>query len=242
MSILKRCFTGEDQHGPVEYTNGSAPSTMTRIAEQLGPELYTACLQNNVIRVEALTATNPTNWSAAVIAAASNQAREVVTYCLRARSCNGVLDAALRCILEDAELDSAYRFLDEAGFVNVNHVIEGTGSMLGILAAERINRRHALIRYMLEKGANPNGRVAIEEDMFVLSAAAGHSDRKTVELLLDYGAQISDSGALIYAAQCGNLENVECLLTRGADVNEMVSLTSTTHGHENMGCAPAQGS
>jgi hypothetical protein len=236
MSIIKRCFTGDSRYDQLENSNGGIPFKMTRIAEQLGPELYVACSQNDVIRVEALTSTNPTNWSAAVIAAASNEAGAVVTYCLRARSCNGVLDAALRCILEDEELDPAYRFLDEANFVNVNHCIEGTGSMLGVLAGESNNKRHSLMQYMLEKGANPNERVDIEDNMFALTAAAGHSDRKIVELLLDYGAQISGSGALTLAAERGNVDNVECLLGRGADVNEMVSLNTSRNGHENMGC------
>jgi ankyrin repeat protein len=53
---------------------------------------------------------------------------------------------------------------------------------------------------------------------------------------LDYGAQISGSGDLTLAAERGNVDNVECLLGRGADVNEMVSLNTSRNGHENMGC------
>ena len=59
----------------------------------------------------------------------------------------------------------------------------------------------------------------------VLAAAAGNSDEQMVGLLLDHGATMRGSGALIYAAKRGNQNNVRYLLSRGADVNEVVPLS-----------------
>lgn len=77
---------------------------------------------------------------------------------------------------------------------------------------------------MFKKGAWPNQRVDSTGGQCALTAAAGHTDRQMVELFLNHGAQIEGSGALILAAATGNEENVRCLLSRGANVNESVRL------------------
>ena len=79
---------------------------------------------------------------------------------------------------------------------------------------------------MFQKGARPDQRVESEGGWFALAAAAGHSDRPMVELFLDHGAQLEGSGALNLAALTGNEDNVKCLLSRGADVNEIVRLSN----------------
>jgi hypothetical protein len=203
-----------------------------RIANQLGPELYTACVRNDVAEVEALTSTTTPNWSAAVIAAATGEATDVAAYCLRDKRKTGIKDSALRWVLEDESLDPAYRFLVESNFIDVNHDIDRQGSLLGVIAGGK-DKRHSLMQYMLQKGAIANDTVEMEGDMYALTTAAGRSDPQMVGLLLDYGAQIKGSGALIYAALRGNEDNVQYLLTRGADVNEMVPLTY--YSQEDMG-------
>lgn len=211
----------------------------TRLAGQLGPSLYDACIHNDLEVVQLLTTEfTSQKYAAVLVTAALGEAKEVAAYCLRDRPTrNGVTDHALWWILDDNELDVAYIWLVESGFVNVNHGIDRTGSMLGILAGESKDKRYDLVRYMLEKGAIPNENVECYGGASALATAAGHSDSRMVGLLLDHGAHINGRAALSYAARCGNEENVRPLLTRGADVNEIVPLSAFTRNRGSMGSA-----
>lgn len=77
-----------------------------------------------------------------------------------------------------------------------------------------------MVRYMLEKGAEPNRRLDCEGRKTTLACAAWHSDEDMVQLLLQYGARLQESGALVMAAQEGKLDMVRMLIAKGADVNE----------------------
>lgn len=202
-------------------------SIAQRIANQLGPDLYTACIENDVARVEAASSSMAsTNWSAAVLAAASGQATDVLTYCLQDKSKSGIMDDALWWILSDETLDPTYRFLVESKFVDVDREIDRRGSMLGVLAGKSKQKRHSLTEYLLKKGASPNRRVDMQGGLYALTVAAGYSDVPMLTLLVNHGARITGSGALNFAAQCGKEENVEYLLSKGAEVNEMVALSA----------------
>jgi hypothetical protein len=118
---------------------------MTIVAEQLGPELYMACTQNNVAQVQALTSNaNSTAWSmaSAAIVAASEDAEDVVSYCFRDPNRPAIKDCALRWIMAYEALDPAYRLLVERNFVDVNHVLEMTGTVLGVIAGRSKDKRH----------------------------------------------------------------------------------------------------
>ena len=205
----------------------SSSNIMQRIANQLGPDLCSACIQNDVGQIEAAKSRSASiDWSTAVLAAASAQATDVLTYCLQDETKSGIMDAALWTIVSDEDLDPAYRFLVESNFVDVDReVYHMTGSMLGVIAGKSRQKRHSLMEYLLPKGASPNQDVDMHGGMYALTAAAGDSDLEMLTLLLDHGAVISGSGALILAALCGTEENVKCLLSRGANVNEMVHLS-----------------
>lgn len=209
-----------------------------RLLDQLGPDLYSACTQNDVGRVENLTSNMQSpNWSAAVVTAASNQAADVVAFCLRGEGqFSGTKDDTLWWVLADESLDPAYHFLVDSNFLDVNHGIDRTGTILGVLAGDS-GKRHSLMEYILRKGARSDLRSDIEGGMYPLTAAAGHSDLKMVGLLLNYGAKIEGSGALILAAQCGKEDNVQCLLSRGADLNEMVPLSGRYQDSKNASSA-----
>ena len=117
---------------------------MANVAEQLGSKLYMACISNNVAQVRVLIFRNSsTNWSGAAIAAASEGAADVVSYCFRDPGTrNSINDSVLRWVIAYDALDAAYRFLDESGLVDANHVMEWTGTVLGVLAGESQNKRH----------------------------------------------------------------------------------------------------
>jgi ankyrin repeat protein len=90
---------------------------------------------------------------------------------------------------------------------------------------------------LLEKGADPNQEAQIHGSKPALAAAAGESDQRMVELLLNHGDTLNRSGALIFAAKQGKEENVKCLLSRGADVNEIVPLGYSLESKKIMGSA-----
>ena len=193
---------------------------MYDISETLGPALYTACIQNNVSQVETLAANaTPRRWSLILAAATSHGAVDVVAESLK----HGAdLEDALYDLPHSKPAESVFRFLVEAGAIDVikwrDIYIEKIGDLLS-LAADAGN--HSMVRYMLEKGAEPNRRLDCEGRKTTLACAAWHSDEEMVQLLLQYGARLQESGALVMAAQEGKLDMVRMLIAKGADVNEM---------------------
>jgi ankyrin repeat protein len=85
----------------------------------------------------------------------------------------------------------------------------------------------ALIKNLLDKGANVNGRDEFDYTALMYAASCGHE--KTVELLLNYGANINsknnDNTALIMALKNGNKEIAELLIDKGANVNSKKTFT-----------------
>lgn len=81
------------------------------------------------------------------------------------------------------------------------------------------------VRLLLQRGANPETFGGIDCTQNALAAGAGgwHGNRAIVELLVDAGAKVRGSGALLRAAQMGRVDVVKSLLERGADVNERES-------------------
>ena len=210
------------------------------IDENLGHELYTACQHNDIAQVAALTSQpmGVAKWADAILAAASEKALEVASYCMRSSGdWISTTDRILVLVLYYESLEQAYRFLVESNLVNPEHRIDRYGQLLGAAVGLRTYRRHSLVEFLLEKGVDPDQNVVMYASKSALAAAAGHSDQRMVGLLLDHGAVINGSGALIYAAEKGIEENVRYLLTRGADVNEMVPLTPSRPSLEEMGSA-----
>ena len=71
---------------------------MADIAQQLGPKLYTACIQNHVEQIKALTSSMDTDkWSDAVLAAAVGESADVAAYCMQTADDKvGTTDRVLR--------------------------------------------------------------------------------------------------------------------------------------------------
>jgi ankyrin repeat protein len=90
-----------------------------------------------------------------------------------------------------------------------------------LMSALRLPNLATFLAYLLEHGANPNNGLGTR--LCPLSQAAGIGDVESVRLLLRHGAEIKDSGALWHAVCAGQRKIVEFLLDYGADINNYVS-------------------
>lgn len=214
-----------------------------RLAEELGPELCQACQRNDVAQVQSLTADlsvcpHWTPWTAAAaVVAAFEGAADVARFCMQyGQRCYPKCAASriVKLVWQYESLEPAYRFLVDNELMAPDHHVEHFGSLLGILAGQRRDKaRHSLVKYMLQKGDDRNQPVDLYGGMRALVATAGWSDPQMLGLLLDHGAILRGSGAVIFAAQKGDVENVRYLLDRGANVNETVPLELSRPGLEN---------
>ncbi|KAG5999565.1 hypothetical protein E4U43_001996 [Claviceps pusilla] len=117
--------------------------------------------------------------------------------------------------------------------LGVNYVMEKLGPPL-IVAIYK--KDAAMARFLLERGAEPNGVSWVMEESF-LALATKHPSCDILTALLDHGANIPGSRALFAAARAGNLAAAEVLLVRGADVNEVANLDFYDDRRDNLGTA-----
>lgn len=61
----------------------------------------------------------------------------------------------------------------------------------------------------------------VEEFKTPLAEAAELGNQEMVELLLEHGAWVKDSGTIVLAAEAGKTHIVKLLLSRGADIDEI---------------------
>jgi hypothetical protein len=90
-----------------------------------------------------------------------------------------------------------------------------------LISALRLPNPATFLAYLLEHGANPNNSLGTRSCL--LSRAVGIGDIESVRLLLRHSAKIKDSGALWHAVYVGQRKIVEFLLDYGADINNYVS-------------------
>lgn len=148
-----------------------------------------------------------------IASAAENRHAQVVEYCISLGA--NVNDfEVLKAVIQGNSLD-VYKLVIPAGYdLNYDH-----GGMIGGPLCW-VGNDLPLAAYLLSHGANPNTDVQTRIYQPLALAARNPNDNfKMIELFLRHGAQIDRSGALIVAAQYGNLEAVRCLLSHGANVN-----------------------
>jgi hypothetical protein len=150
-----------------------------------------------------------------VLVATDSNAADIVAYCLS----NGatVLGAIILRPLNvhvGSNGFETYKVLIETKAVDINQYIPWFGDVLGIMTdANNID----WVKYCLEHGADPNKNL-IEEFRNPLAAAASNGNTDMVQLLLDYGAALNGSGAIVVAAAAGYGHIVLLLLENGADI------------------------
>ncbi|OAK97717.1 ankyrin [Phaeosphaeriaceae sp. SRC1lsM3a] len=81
-----------------------------------------------------------------------------------------------------------------------------------------------LVRFLLENGADPDQPHGPDRERpgTDLRCAVERSSIEVVELLIQHGAQIEQSGAMHRAAEKGRIDVMELLLKHGANVNEQL--------------------
>ena len=84
---------------------------------------------------------------------------------------------------------------------------------------KRLQKRYGSAKYSPDN--DPDSQRKQDVDAALHRLKNNKRNQPLEKLLLNYGARIQGSGALIFAAQQGKLKNIELLLARGADVNKV---------------------
>ena len=187
----------------------------------MGNELYDACINGNLDAVIASIAhskaANPSfkpPFSTMIYAATSKDHVDIVEYCLD----NGAaVNPDTMQILLINRARKSYIFLLEAKAVDVNYYIPWWGDILSNVA-----RRNDLdwAKLCLNRGADPNQNL-VDEHKSILAAVAELASVEMAALLIQHGARVNGSGAIVMAAEEGKLNMVKLLLDNGADINEI---------------------
>ena len=188
---------------------------------ELGDELYTASEQGDLHKVIDLSSQD--HWqnspkgrplSSMMAVAAGKDHVEVVRYCLSEGG--HISDNVMLHILTGRAFET-YKFLLTSKAVDPDYRIPWYGDFLGKVAPKGDVKWTKLC---LENGANPNMN-KVDEFKSVLGATAESGHLDTATLLLEHGAWLHDSGAIVLAAEAGKEDMVRFLLEKGADVNEI---------------------
>lgn len=189
------------------------------IKTPLGDELHQACQDGDLDTVLGYISHQQTSsykppFNEMLYTAIFEDNLNVAKYCLE----NGapVTDNILKKILV-CRAKNVYIFVLESKRINVNHYIPWFGDMLSNAVTDNDLE---WARLCLEHNADPNCNL-VDEYMSVLATAAEVTCIEMVKLLVEHGASVKGSGAIVMAAQEGKLDVVQYLLDRGADIDEI---------------------
>ncbi|MCJ1370856.1 hypothetical protein MMC20_002069 [Loxospora ochrophaea] len=193
----------------------------TELEAKLGDSLLSACLEGRLEDVVALLdrhrASNPDLLSLLPVmmeAAASNHQTAISRYCL---SQGGRVINSTMIMMVAAHDLGIYKLLVTSKEVDIDYLVPWYGDVLGnVCSCGNVE----WARFCLESGANPNTNL-VDGYKSVLGAAAEEGSIEIVTLLLEHGAWLQESGAVVLAAVAGKLEIVEFLLDRGAEIDEV---------------------
>ncbi|KAF4621996.1 hypothetical protein D9613_009561 [Agrocybe pediades] len=157
---------------------------------------------------------------AGLIMAAENGKGDVVEFLLNDnfRVSPDVILAASR-----SQSTQVFQAMIDSGW-DVNQSSGHTGDALSHAATAD---RYELTKFLLSHGADPNKNE--RAGMWtVLDLAVMHASPGTAQLLIDHGAAIQNTNALIIAAQDGRIDMLELLLNNGAKVDEVPEIDLPT--------------
>ncbi|KAL3482636.1 ankyrin repeat-containing domain protein [Aspergillus germanicus] len=136
-----------------------------------------------------------------LLGATDCQADNIAAYCLE----NG--QVADRGVMTSVVVNNSFAV----------YLVPWYGDVLGTMAYDN---KLDWVKFCLEHGADPNGNL-VEEYLSALACAVYTGNFKLVDLLLQHGAQLKGSNAIVQAAIYDNLEMVKYLLSKGADIDEV---------------------
>lgn len=193
-----------------------------KLAAILGDELYDACINGNLDAMNASIAkskeANPSfspPFSNMMYVATSRDHVNIVKYCL---DHGATVNPDIMQILLINRARDSYIYLLESKAVDVNYYIPWWGDVLSNVAAKRDDLNWAQL--CLDRGADPN-RNLVDEHKSILATVAELGSKEMADLLIQHGAHVNGSGAIVMAAEEGKLDMVRLLLDRGADINEI---------------------
>lgn len=208
----------------------------------LDEDLRALCAANRINDINTLLQTrrsNDTNYVPPIndmlLVATDSNAADIVAYCLsNGATVPGATILRRLNVYVGSNGFETYKALIETKVVDIDHYIPWFGDVLVIMAdANNID----WVRYSLEHGADPNKNL-IEEFRTPLAAAASNGNADMVQLLLDYGAALNGSGAIVVAAEEGYGHIVLLLLENRADIDEIgVEGQPGDAGFEDLGSA-----
>ncbi|KAF2727348.1 ankyrin, partial [Polyplosphaeria fusca] len=187
----------------------------------LGDDLWQACTEGQIdamtsiiLQRQSTDAAYDPPFSGMLHAATLRDRANIVSYCLERGAT--VNDSILQA-LAGASSFQTHKVLIQTNTIDINYYIPWWGPVLAVVAPDE---DYEWVKFCLENGANANFN-RVDEYKTVLGAAAENGRMDVVQLLLDHGATVQGSGAIVLAAEAGNKEVVALLLERGADVNEV---------------------
>ncbi|KAI4137605.1 MAG: hypothetical protein LQ341_005077 [Variospora aurantia] len=196
----------------------------------LAKSLYTSLIKSEPLpRLSLLTQM--------AITSARNGHSKILSFCFasglkeRPFNCNDdILYAACSTVCEAASIPVFAVLLDEGG-LDVNHYLELLYGDILNAAVEHGNIQ--LVKYLFARGADPNSdRCALHADNIgVIAAIVDDRNKHSTEMLrvlFEHGATIEETGALIRAAEVGNVEAVKLIFEIKGD--EVVLEEETEEG------------
>ncbi|KAL4874973.1 ankyrin repeat-containing domain protein [Aspergillus karnatakaensis] len=153
-----------------------------------------------------------TDWRADKIAAYCLENGETAKAYDDRRAYDGVMTSV---VVNDSF--AVYRLLVEHKAVDINYYVPWYGDILSIMAfSNQLDR----VEFCLEHGADPN-RNLFQEYLSALACATETGNMKMVDSMIQHGAKVTGSNAIVQAAINENLDLLRYLLSKGADIDEI---------------------